>query len=286
VGDLANGSDGRACKPLAYFDQVLEDFDAGRSGRHAHLGHWDDPTEIPETGEDIARAQQRMVDILLGLLRTADGDCVADIGCGLGGSLEVLVNRVRGLRAIGINVDVRQLNRCRSLVVPPGSTISWVLADAVRLPLGSQILDRVLCIEAVPHFASRLSFFAEVARCTKPGGVLVISDLQVNEANARKHGLDVTGLAQRLHCELGPWPEPVVELSQVVSMAAAAGFSCTESIDATHQTVPSHTLSFSGPDDEEATPSKRQLLRAERLLSWLHARAIVECHYLAFEKHW
>jgi len=46
-----------------------------------------------------------------------------------------------------------------------------------RLPFPDASFNHVLCVEAMFHFASRRTFFAEAARVLKPGGAMVASDI-------------------------------------------------------------------------------------------------------------
>jgi len=55
-----------------------------------------------------------------------------------------------------------------------GNCLRWELADACRLPFPDASFNHVLCVEAMFHFASRRTFFAEAARVLSPrrhGGV-------------------------------------------------------------------------------------------------------------------
>ena len=72
----------------------------------------------------------------------------------------------------------------------------WIEADACDLPFADATFDRVLCIEAMFHFASRRRFFREAARVLRPGGVLVISDLNLGRPAA---GSGIAGVLHRGH---------------------------------------------------------------------------------------
>ena len=73
----------------------------------------------------------------------------------------------------------------------------------------------------------------------------------------------------------------MLQLADLVGIAAAHGLRCTDAIDATAATAPSHALSFDGIDLE--VPSEwSEVLAAEQLFSWLHERGLVECHYVTF----
>ena len=102
---------------------------------------------------------------------------VLDAGCGFGGTLACLQDRVERLDLTGLNIDPRQLQRAQKLVQPrPGSSLRFVAGDACALPFADASFDRVLAVECIFHFPSRAAFLAEVRRVLRPGGVLVLSD--------------------------------------------------------------------------------------------------------------
>ncbi|HRW39945.1 MAG TPA: methyltransferase domain-containing protein [Microthrixaceae bacterium] len=270
-----------AAEPLAYFDLILADFDAGRATRHAHLGHWDDPIQRPTTIQEVHAAQHRMAEILVDLLDLRDGHRFLDVGCGLGGTVELVIERGLEVHAIGVNIDPRQLDRCRTLEPGSAAHIDWVLGDGVHLALADSSIDRLLCLEALPHLSSRRAFFAEAQRVLRPGGVLVVTDVLVAPGAAAVLGVEPAELAARIDQILGPWPEPLATLDEVRAVASSAGFRETVAIDATVATAPSHALSFEGVDLDAPHPWSEVLL-GEQVFSRLHAAALIECHYLAF----
>lgn len=270
-----------AVPQLAYFDLILDDFDAGRATRHAHLGHWDDPGAMPETIGEVQAAQRHAAKLLVDLLDVGSGQVVLDVGCGLGGSVELITELRPDAQVIGLNIDPRQLARCRTVAAPATGSVDWLRADALGIPLGAATVDRVLCLEALPHFASRAGFFQEASRVLRPGGRVVVTDLLVRPEAPDALGIAPAELARRLHEELGPWPDAAAQRQDVVDVAAAAGLRCTTWIDATRATNPSHALSFAGVEPGVPTPWDA-ILEAERLFSWLHERSLIECHYLAF----
>jgi SAM-dependent methyltransferase len=168
---------------LPYFDRILqrlEDQDtevAQAFGRHVHWGYWDNPDEADGSLPDFALAASRLGQRVCVAARTSDGQRILDVGCGFGGTLLDLNLRFSGLDLFGLNIDRRQINRAKSLLVPrPGNRVHFVAGDACRLPFADEQFDVVLCVEAIFHFAGRASFFAEARRVLRPGGRLALSD--------------------------------------------------------------------------------------------------------------
>ena len=149
-----------------YFDGLIAAFHAGRAGRFVHLGIWDDPP-APDTlaqPDAFLRAQARLNDCLLELADLADGQRVLDVGCGFGGTLEVVDLRHQRMDLVGLNIDPRQLAICRALRPRQGNTLRWVEADAVALPLADASVDRLLCFEAIFHFLLERLFVCLINR--------------------------------------------------------------------------------------------------------------------------
>jgi MPBQ/MSBQ methyltransferase len=206
----------------AYFDRLIAGLKRGEGGRWVHLGHWD---AAPQGGVgEFARAQARLDEVLLGMAELREGLAVLDVGCGFGASLDAVNRGYSGMTLAGVNLDPRQLELCRGLEARRGNRFEWREADACRLPYPDASFDRVLCIEAMFHFASRRAFFAEAARVLAPGGVMVASDILLLED------------AEAVRAGFAPWPEANADHR---ALAQAAGLSC-EVTDATRNTLPSH----------------------------------------------
>lgn len=247
-----------------YFDGLIEGFRQGQVGRFVHLGFWDSPPTADALRRHGAfeQAQARLDDRLLALADLADGQRVLDVGCGFGGTLETIASRHRGMHLLGINIDRRQLEVCRSLHARPGNAFHWLQADACALPLADASVDRLLCIEAMFHFDSRRRFFAEAARVLAPGGMLVASDIVTQLPD---EGPGLTGLAEAVSTGFGPWPDLHGRDADLSALAAAAGLQRRQWIDATQATLPSHV--FTAPAGDTAIDP---IGRASAALAALH----------------
>lgn len=264
-----------------YFDFLIDAFGRGELGRHVHLGHWDASPAAPGA-EDFRGAQARLDAVLLDMADLADGQRVLDAGCGFGGTLQAIDGRYRGMRLLGVNVDARQLAICGQLAARPGNRLDWVLADACRLPAAEASWDRVLCVEAMFHFASRRAFFREAARALRPGGALVCSDIVASGA-ARGLPGPAWRNAAALREGYGPWPDPWGEDADHAALAAAAGLRCSVLRDATRQTLPSHRYTVPSAIDESKDPGD-PVLRAGLMLRWLHREGHLRVLYMRFDK--
>ena len=264
-----------------YFEPLLEGFRRGQTGRWVHLGHWDHPQAAGGERAEFGRAQARLDEILLEMADLHPGQSVLDVGCGLGATLQTINTHMIGMALTGLNIDARQLELCRGIETANGNRLSWEEGDACRLPFADASFDRLLCIEAMFHFASRRAFFAEAARVLRAGGVLVASDIVVSPA-ARELETPGFRVAQAIDAGFGPWPDLWGSDADHRALAAAAGLHCTQWRDATTNTLPSHR--FTTPSQRARHDPSDVVANATLMLGWLHAHGHLQYLYLRFDK--
>lgn len=267
-----------------YFDYLIDAFRRGEGGRYVHLGHWEEPppTGAPVDAPAFERAQARLDAELLRTADLHDGQSVLDIGCGFGGTLAAINRTHREMSLVGVNVDPRQLDICRSVEPCNGNALRWEEADACQLPFAHGSFDRVLCIEAMFHFASRRRFFEQAARVLRAGGVLVASDIVLR----RPPDDTVTppfSLQGALQMGFGPWPDPWGEDADHRQLGDIVGLRCDHIVDATDNTVPSHRFTVAPDADAEEAPDD-PVRRASLALKWLHDQRLLRYLYLRFSK--
>jgi SAM-dependent methyltransferase len=265
-----------------YFDFLIEAFRRGETGRFVHLGHWNvepgfDP-DAPPAADEFELAQSRLNAYLLGMAQLRNGQSVLDAGCGFGGTLAAINQHHRGMTLTGINIDPRQLGICRQLTGRHDNRMDWQYADACDLPFADASFDRVLCVEAMFHFASRRTFFAQAARVLKPGGLLVASDLVLTP-----RGRDMVAREPALERDLlaiyGPWPDFHGQDADHRQLVGAAGLKLVGLLDATQHTVRSHR--FTVPSAHDTVPPGNPALRAAWVLRKLHREGGLLYLYLA-----
>ena len=241
-----------------YFDELIEAYRHGAATRSVHLGYWRDGDD-----GDFAGAQARLDRLVIELADMRNGQAVLDVACGFGGTLAAINDTHHAMRLAGVNIDERQLEICRGITARAGNQLTWHLADAVRLPFTGAAFDRVFCIEALFHFASRRRFFAEAVRVLKPGGVLAGTDILISPA-ARPAPFPIEAILQ---AGFGPWPE--VWGDDVIG----------ETRDITAQIAPSHRYT-ARPDADPADARLPAPARASAALRWLQDRGWLR--YIAF----
>lgn len=168
---------------LPYFDMILSRLTAGdlefeeTFWRHTHFGLWEDPETAYTDQADSVAAMERMCCYVTEVADVQPGQDLLDVGCGFGGTLASLDQRMSPLNMVGLNIDERQLQVARKRVVAsPGNSIVFEQGDACKLAFPQNSFDRVLATECIFHFPSREEFFQHVARVLRPGGNLTLTD--------------------------------------------------------------------------------------------------------------
>jgi cyclopropane fatty-acyl-phospholipid synthase-like methyltransferase len=264
-----------------YFDLLIDGFRSGRTGRHVHLGYWDvaPPPATACTAAEFEAAQARLCDIFIELASLDHGHSVLDVGCGFGGTLAAINDRWQDMRLVGLNIDRRQLDICRTLPARRANALSFVLADACAIPFGPASFDRLVCLEAMFHFRSRTAFLAQAADALRSGGRLALSDILLTRPGGDRAPVDIALLEETIRREYGPWPQLWAGCDEIRESAHRSGLVLDRIIDATDQTLPTYRMT--APGDENALPPRPS---AGSLMRWLHRGGYLSYVCLAFTK--
>lgn len=111
---------------------------------------------------------------LADLINPAPGERVVDLGCGESSVLELVLPRLDGGVAVGIDSDVETLQAARS-VPESGSRTALLAADLAHpLPLADGSMDAVFCHDVLELLPDADALLREVWRVLCPGGRLVL----------------------------------------------------------------------------------------------------------------
>ncbi len=256
-----------------YFDGLIDAYHRGLTQRSVHLGYWRDGDD-----DDFAGAQARLDQVVVDLAGLASGQSVLDVGCGFGGTIARINDTYQHMRLTGINIDARQIDICRTIPGRAGNVLAWQIADATRLPFGGGSFDRVFCVEAMFHFASRRRLFEEAARVLKPGGVLAGTDILISPA-ARSAPLPIESILQ---AGFGPWPDVWGSDADHLQLARTAGLS-GDVRDISAPVAPSYRYT-APPQADPGSADAPAPLRASAALRWLHQRGWLQYVCFRFER--
>ena len=106
------------------------------------------------------------------------GKLAADIGAGSGFITEGLLER--GLRVIAVDLSEAMLEEMRRKF-GKGGAVEYRIGEAESLPLEDSYVDYVFANMFLHHVESPLAALREMARIVKPGGRLVITDLDCHD---------------------------------------------------------------------------------------------------------
>ena len=268
---------------LPYFDLLLEGRETGAAAarvfeRFVHWGYWEDPSRATLDLDEFSAAMDRLDREVVDAGEIADGQAVLDAGCGFGGTLAGLRLRHRKLSLTGLNIDPRQLRLARAAA--PG--VEFVEGDACAMPFPDRSFDRVLAVECIFHFPSRLKFLKEAARVLKPGGRAALSDF-VPAGGGGRSGLVGRGLEAQVGKGYGTLGDGWKD-GGYAALAEASGLRVVLDRDITAETLPTYPALLNLLRQEKGRPLARRLLWPTRILQWGSILRAVRYRIVAFEK--
>jgi SAM-dependent methyltransferase len=211
-----------------YYEMTARYLSYGGSTLAWHMPLW---SPFATTVEEALLRPNRL---LLTERRPRPGAVVLDAGCGMGGLLLFLAERVDA-RLLGLSNNVLHLRlaeriaRARNLRSAPG----FVCGDLSQLPLGAESLDIVVNHEAFCHVADAGAYASTISRILRAGGSWLVLD--GFRARPERGG------------ELEPWMraltlgwriEPLRTSRTLIGIAERAGLACVRCADYTEELRP------------------------------------------------
>src|SRR5215510_4491371 len=120
----------------------------------------------------------RRLAVLLEFLGSRRGERVLDVACGPG-----IVTRAldqAGLLAIGIDLTREMVQEAAA------AGGRFVRGDVRRLPFGDATFDVSVCRNSFHHFADPAAMMAEMTRVLRPGGRVVVEDMQAPDDDGQR----------------------------------------------------------------------------------------------------
>ncbi|WP_051386128.1 SAM-dependent methyltransferase [Actinokineospora inagensis] len=147
-------------------------------GPSHHIGAWlaDDLDQSGTAWDQVARAQERMVDHLAALLDPHPGDHILDIGFGSGASA-IRLARTRDVRVTGCSVSRTEVRLATTLAEHAGMTekVTFEHGNAMALRHPDNCFDGIWAIESIDYMNNPLRALTHAHRVLKPQGKAVIT---------------------------------------------------------------------------------------------------------------
>jgi cyclopropane fatty-acyl-phospholipid synthase-like methyltransferase len=186
--------------------------------------------------DDLPRALERHVEVLLDPLKIDSSHTVLDLGCNLGGTTVQMVRRYGcTVHAIDIVPDMARAaaDNVRRHGLEDRAFVAQM--DARRLQFADATFDVVVGIEVVNHFTDKAACLREIARVLKPGGRLALAEYLLSRGAPRLGASLVRMILESDHLE---------DADKYQEHLAAAGFSPPDISDRSQETVIATTRAF------------------------------------------
>ena len=155
-------------------DPRIDFFDAAAADWEAHM------RPIAET---LAR-----LDALAGRLPLRPGDALLELGCGIGGVTEWLLQRVQPGNVTAVDFSPEMLRRARQR----DFDVHWVCHDICDAPPPGGPFDVVFAMHCFPHLRDQPAALRHIRDAIRPGGHLVVVHLnhwrRINQTHDRIGG--------------------------------------------------------------------------------------------------
>lgn len=145
---------------MNYFQELAKKYDAWFHTLH---------------GQYVYKYESQMINRLLNL---TPGAYVLDVGCGTGIYTQELLSK--GARVVGVDISPEMLAIAEYKTHLHEDRVSFLEADAAKLPFPDNHFDVVISITAMEFFQQPRECLQDMYRVLRPGGHMVVATLNSN----------------------------------------------------------------------------------------------------------
>lgn len=126
------------------------------------------------------------------LLTLAEGDQVLDVGCGTGEDVRALAGLVPGVSVIGIDWSEDKIRDARAQTLGLPRPVDFRVGAAYALPFEDRTFDACRADRVYHHLTDPPKALAEMARVTRAGGRVAVSDTDYDTLVVEAADADLT----------------------------------------------------------------------------------------------
>ena len=180
--------------------------------------------------ETLEESKVRHQQLMIAKLELREGMTVVDVGCGVGGPMRRVV-REAGVRVVGVNRNVIQLDKARSLNVEAGlgHMVDYLACSFMDMgSVSDETFDRAYAIESTCHAPDKVGAFAEIYRVLKPGALFWGQEMCMTDRFDPDDGRHIAIKRELMH---GIALKDIATTHEVDRALETAGFEVVEGMD-------------------------------------------------------
>jgi len=123
------------------------------------------------------------------LLDLKDDDTILDVACGTGIFIETLKEKYKNIKVTGIDFAQNMIDKAMRKF----PDTNFIVTDVISLPFENNAFNKVMCLNAFPHFEDKNKAVKEIYRVLKKDGLFILAHTN-SKLNTDTHHRNVGGL--------------------------------------------------------------------------------------------
>lgn len=123
------------------------------------------------------------------LLDLKDDDTILDVACGTGIFIETLKEKYKNIKITGIDFAQNMIDKAMKKF----PDTDFIVTDVVSLPFENNTFNKVMCLNAFPHFEDKNKAVKEINRVLKKNGLFILAHTN-SKLNIDTHHRNLGGL--------------------------------------------------------------------------------------------